>query len=705
MYRRATHFVLTALAGLGLAAWLAWAQGPAADDLDNLQQQAMKAAALKAAPSIVQIETSGGTDIIATGPRGPQIRKGMGPTSGVAVAADGYIITSAFNFANKPQAIFVAVPGHKERYVAKVIATDTTRMLTLLKIDAKDLVAAPAAPKKDVQIGQTALALGRTLDSIDKPPSISQGIVSALNRVWGRALQTDAKVSPVNYGGPLVDLSGRTIGVLVPASPESEAETAGIEWYDSGIGFAIPLEDVYAVLSRLREGKDLHRGILGVTPKAQPDGKFDQYAPNPTVGTVSPGSAAEKAGIKPGDVIKELDGKPVLNQAQLLHMIGPKYEGDAVALKLVRKKDGKDEEITLPKVVLGSPAQSLAHGFIGIVPMRDDPEPGVQVRYVIPKSPADTAGLKEGDRILKIGGADAPAGVPLPPVQGRNDLANRLYNTPAGTDAKVEVKRADGKTETIKIKLGEVMDDVPARLPEKASFEKATEQHKAVPGLPPPPPPAKKEAKVDTGLINRTSAAGDHTYWIYVPKDYDPKISYALVVWLHPVGKNKKQDVEDFTDTWEDYCKDNHIILVGPKAENETGWLASEAEFVREAANAVVNTYQIDPRRIVAHGMGQGGQFAFYLGFHDRDFFRGVATTGAALANAPKEKVANQPVSFFVACGSKDPLAKSVADTKTKLTDQKYSVIHREIANMGHQYLDLKTLEELVRWIDSLDRL
>jgi hypothetical protein len=489
----------------------------------------------------------------------------------------------------------------------------------------------------------------------------------------------------------------------VPASPESEAETAGIEWYDSGIGFAIPLEDVYAVLPKLREGKTLHKGILGVTPKTG-----DLYGAAPTVGTVARGSAAEKSGIQVGDVIKEMDGKPILNQAQLLHMIGPKYEGDTIALKIVRKKDGKDEEITLPKVVLGSPAQSVAQAFIGILPMRDDPEPGVEVRYVIPNSPADKAGLKEGDRLVKFEQQVGPMVAVMQPLQGRDHLTNVLSGRAAGADLKVEVKRAGGKTETVTVKLGEMMDDVPAKLPEKSSFKKANEPRKPAPGMPPPPPgpaPAKKEAKVDTGLINRTSAAGDHTYWIYVPKDYDPNISYALVVWLHPVGKNKKQDVEDFTDTWEDYCKDNHIILVGPKAENDTGWLASEADFVREATEAVKTTYQIDPHRIVAHGMGQGGQFAFYLGFHARDLFRGVATTGAALASPPKEKVANQPLAFFVACGGKDPLAKSIAETKTKLADQKYSVIHREIANMGHQYLDLKTLEELLRWLDSLDRL
>ena len=86
-------------------------------------------------------------------------------------------------------------------------------------------------------------------------PSVSVGIVSALDRIWGKAIQTDAKVSPTNYGGPLVDLQGRVQGVLVPASPQAEGETAGFEWYDSGIGFAIPLEDVYAVLPRLQAGQ------------------------------------------------------------------------------------------------------------------------------------------------------------------------------------------------------------------------------------------------------------------------------------------------------------------------------------------------------------------------------------------------------------------------------------------------------------------
>src|SRR5262249_18135053 len=193
--------------------------------------------------------------------------KGVGPTTGVVVSPDGYVITSAFNFANKPTAVFVTVPGQKERKVAKTIASDQTRMITLIKVEASGLTVPKAVPKKDVKIGQWSVALGRTLDpNVNNPPSTSAGIISATDRIWGKAIQTDAKVSPVNYGGPLVDAEGRVFGILVPANPFADGDTAGVEWYDSGIGFAIPLEDGLATLPRLKQGEDLHKGLLGGTP-------------------------------------------------------------------------------------------------------------------------------------------------------------------------------------------------------------------------------------------------------------------------------------------------------------------------------------------------------------------------------------------------------------------------------------------------------
>jgi S1-C subfamily serine protease len=720
MYRRATLSLLTASAWLCLALPLP-AQPPTAEDLDALQEQAIKAAVQRVAPSVVRIETSGGSELVGSGPRGATIRKGVGPTSGLIVSADGYLVSSAFNFANKPASIFVAVPGHKDGYVAKQVATDTTRMLTLLKIDATGLPVPEPAPKKDVRVGQLVLAVGRTYDTPEHLPSVSAGIVSATERIWGKAVQTDAKVSPANYGGPLVDLQGRVVGVLVPASPHGEDETAGVEWYDSGIGFAIPLEDINAALPRLKQGKDLHRGMLGVLPKSQ-----DIYGVESTIGTVLPSSPAGQAGLRSGDVIVEVDGKRVRNHAQVLHALGTKYEGDKVSLKVRRGK----EEIAAKDLTLISSAQAAAAPFLGILPMRDDPELGVEVRWVYPKSPAEAAGLKAGDRILKVGGA---MGQPQP-FSGRDQFMAMLASVQPGTELKLEVKRKAGKTETLTARVGEMPDAVPAELPAEASHKKALAPRKTVgpmgpmgplggpnappmprppmPPMPPMPPAGGGEApkpdpkkKAETGLITRTNAAADHSYFIYVPKDYDPNVSYGLVIWLHPVGKNKKQDVEDFTDTWEDYCKDNHLILLGPKAENETGWVASEAEVVQEAVRNVLANYTIDQKRIVAHGMGVGGQMALYLGFHARDLIRGVATTGAALATPPKDRLPNEPLSFYLVAGGKDPLAKAVAETKDKLAEHKFPVVHRVIPNMGHQYLDLKTLEELVRWIDSLDRI
>lgn len=687
-----------------------------ANDLDTLREKAIRAALQKVAPSIVQIETTGGTDMIGSGPRGPQIRKGIGPTTGLIVSADGFIISSAFNFANKPSSIMVAVPGHKERYVAQLIATDQTRMLTLIKINASGLPVPVPAPKKEILVGQTALALGRTLDpNVDNPPSLSVGIISALERIWGKAIQTDAKVSPVNYGGPLVDIRGRVQGVLVPASPRSDDETAGIEWYDSGIGFAIPLEDINAVLPRLREGKNLRRGLLGISPKSG-----DMYGVVPQVAAVAPDSPAARAGIKPGDIIKEVDGKPVVRQAQIMHLLGRKYEGDTVSLKIQRGK----ETIDLPGIKLSGPLRAVAQAFLGILPMRDDPELGVEVRYVYPKSPADTAGLKAGDRITKVGSITGP----LRPftggdVSGRDQLESILASLATGAEVKLEVLRKETKkTETLTVKLGELPEGLPSELPQPATFKKALEPRKSFAGdrLPRNPTDKPKDEdkkedkkpeekqprpKAETGLFKRFNAAKDHEFWLFVPENYDPNVSYSLLIWLHPVGKGKEEDVKQFRDAWEHICADHHLIFAAPKAENESGWVGSETEFVREVAKYVLDHYTVDRRRVVAHGMGVGGQMAFYLGFHARDLIRGVATTGAPLTSQPKERVVNQPLAFFLIAGGKDPLKDAIAESKTKLAENRYPVVYREIPNMGYQYLDDVTLDELVRWIDSLDRM
>jgi serine protease Do len=658
----------------------------AQDGVNDATEAALKAAAQAAAPWVAKIETSGGREVVGSGGGPGAVRKGVGPTTGVVVAPDGYVVSSAFNFANKPTDVYVTVPG-RPRAVAKVVAHDTSRMLTLLKVDLSDLPVPTAVPKAEIRVGQWALALGRTLDpDAAGPPSVSAGIVSAVGRIWGRALQTDAKVSPVNYGGPLVAVDGRALGVVIPASPESDADAAGVEWYDSGIGFAVPMEDVFAVLPRLKQGKDIRRGLLGISV-TKPD---DQYLDPVVVSAVSPGSAADKAGVKPGDKLVSLDGKPVANYAQMAFALGPKYEGDSVAV-VVRRGDA---DADLGTLTLSGAVTAFVRPFLGILPVRDDAEPGVEIRYVYPDSPAAAAKLVAGDRILQIGPASADE---LAEVANRNQLAAVLTRIAAGAEVKLEVKRRSGKTETVTARLTTPPDAVSEK-PDAASTKKqalARAKKKA---------DAKDKEEPETGLLKRTTEATGREYWVYVPESYDKNVSYGVLVWLHAAGKGGK-DAEDVVDIWKDFCADQHFLLVGPKSKNPEGWRASETEEVVQAVKDVLAGYTTDRTRVVTHGMGVGGQMAFYLGFAARDVVRGVAVSGAALGTQPKDAVPTQPLAFYVVAGDKDPLVKEIAEGVDKLKDKRYPVIYRQLAEFGKEYLDTKTLDELKRWMDSLDRM
>ncbi len=317
---------------------------------------------------------------------------GTGPTTGLVVSADGYIISSAFNFVQKPASILVTL-ADGTRLPAKLVATDHSRMLVLLKVESPEPLPVPeAVPEERDRIGQWSIAVGRTFDG--QQPNVSVGIVSAVRRIWGKAIQTDAKISPNNYGGPLVDIRGRVLGVLVPLSPQGTTAVAGVEWYDSGIGFAIPWEHVQKMLPRWKE-EDLHPGVMGVSFKAG-----NQFADPATIAACRANSPAYKAGLKAGDTIVEIDGQPVIRQAQVKELVSPRYAGETIKLVVLRGEERLQREITLVETL-----QPYAHPFLGLLPMRDSAtaEKPLVVRYVYPGSPAEKAGLKAGDRVMAIG--------------------------------------------------------------------------------------------------------------------------------------------------------------------------------------------------------------------------------------------------------------------------------------------------------------
>src|SRR6185312_5085326 len=304
----------------GLTAFSARADN---EDLSAREERAMRAAVERVAPSVVAIETIGGRQ------RAGQAIVGAGPTTGLIISTDGYIVSSAFDFSPKPASIVVRLPGGA-RVPAQLVATDHNRMLVLLKVEAEAALPTPeAVPESEVRIGQWAIAVGRTFDG--GQPNVSVGIVSALDRVWGKAVQTDAKISPNNYGGPLVDIRGRVLGVLAPLSPTKGAEATSVEWYDSGIGFAVPMGQIQQIFPRLKTGEDLKPGLMGVSLAGR-----DMYADAPVIASCRPNSPAYKAGIKAGDKIVQLAGRDIVRQSQMMYELNRRYAGDPVKVAVLR---------------------------------------------------------------------------------------------------------------------------------------------------------------------------------------------------------------------------------------------------------------------------------------------------------------------------------------------------------------------------------
>ncbi|MCA8963305.1 MAG: trypsin-like peptidase domain-containing protein [Planctomycetes bacterium] len=263
----------------------------------------------------------------------------LGKTTGIVLTADGWILVSRFALALEPTTILVTVPG-RGTFHAQRAGEDTSRGIALVKIEAQDLPVPEFADPEEVKVGQWAFALGRTFANDE--PTVHFGIVSAKNRLFGRTLQIDAYTSPANYGGPVVDVRGRVLGMAVPLSPSGR--NAGVEWYDSGIGFATTIHGIEPLLTRMQAGEVLQRAWLGVQFSPSHLGPGAKIA-----GTPKDGPAANaQTPLRKGDIIVAVDGVEVKNGPHCLMLVSSKLGGDKVTLR-VRRDDAElpEQEITL----------------------------------------------------------------------------------------------------------------------------------------------------------------------------------------------------------------------------------------------------------------------------------------------------------------------------------------------------------------------
>ena len=306
----------------------------ASDNLDVLEQKAFKNAVEQVAPSVVRIET------LARVGNDAMTRMTGGPTSGLIVDPSGLIVTSAAPFISAPGTILVQTPDG-QRYAGKLVAVDHLRMLALLQVDAKRPLPVPQmVAYQTVRVGAWAIAVGRAYDPTKT--NMAVGIVSGLDRIGNKAIQTDAATSPNNYGGPLIDIHGRVLGIIVPLS-EKLGEKLDVSRYDSGIGFAIPIESIIKeVVPRLKKGSDLKPGVVGVN-----FGKADPNTAEPIVKAVAEDSPAAKANLQVGDRIVAVNSQPVQRVIEFRDALGTHYAGEVVTISFEHEGKRQDAKLTL----------------------------------------------------------------------------------------------------------------------------------------------------------------------------------------------------------------------------------------------------------------------------------------------------------------------------------------------------------------------
>jgi serine protease Do len=387
--------------------------------------------------------------------QGPQTQETGSLGSGFIISPDGYIVTNnhliqGANGTGVVDSITVTMSNRKE-YPAKIVGRDELADLALLKIDANNLPYVQWGDSRRARIGDWVIAIG---DPYGIGSTVTAGIISAINRgivgqgAYDRYIQTDAAINMGNSGGPMFDMNGRVIGInSALISPTGT---------NVGIGLAIPEEAAKPVIDALRRGERPERGYLGVGLQS-----VDEDIAGPLgipkdqgeiVTTVQPGTPADKAGLKQGDVIVAVNGKPVNPDETVSYLIANTPVGARIPLEVVRS--GK--RITIPVVVTQRPSpEELAKqlgGDEGATPGNQQAAPnqslgltlapltpqmlrglnlpagttGVVITALDPSSDAAQKGLQRGDVIVSVNGqkvtdpAQVSAAVAAAKRAGRN---------------------------------------------------------------------------------------------------------------------------------------------------------------------------------------------------------------------------------------------------------------------------------------------
>jgi len=379
----------------------------------------------------------------------PRMPKERGLGSGVVITQDGYILTNNHVIESADDIRVEFIDGRS--FKAKLVGADKPSDLALLKIDQTGLPTLPLGNSDAVQVGDVVLAVGNPLGI---GQTVTMGIVSAKGRSTGNGdgsyedfLQTDAPINHGNSGGALVNTKGELVGINSQIVSQSDGNI--------GIGFAIPANMAHRVMDSLRTDGRVRRSQLGVTVQPVTSDMADSLGLKEVggaiVSSVAPGSAAEKAGLKRGDVIKSFNGQPIHDFNALRNHVADSEPGSNAAVVVVRDGSEKTVTVKLDEAAVSREARDRSAGgsddkaALGVAVAPLSPElasraglgkdaHGVLVRDVDPDGRAADAGIQAGDIILEVN---------RQPVQSVDDL-RAAVRTAAEKPTLLLVRRSAG---------------------------------------------------------------------------------------------------------------------------------------------------------------------------------------------------------------------------------------------------------------------
>ena len=348
---------------------------------------------------------------------GPREFQSQSLGSGFIISADGYIMTNA-HVVDAADEITVRLTDKRE-FKAKVIGADRRTDLALIKIEASSLPAVRFGDPSRLKVGEWVVAIGSPFGFEN---SVTAGIVSAKGRSLPQEnyvpfIQTDVAVNPGNSGGPLFNLKGEVVGI----NSQIYSRTGGF----MGLSFAIPIDVANQVAQQLRTAGRVTRGRIGVVIQPLSKELVESFGlprlQGALVNSVEKGGPADKAGVEPGDVILQFDGKAVGSSEDLPRLVGAIKPGTRVPMQLWRNKQARDVQVVVGEMQDERmaqqkgrrdrpPASAAGRHGLTLAELSDDQRKQLKITGGLlvenSQGAAARAGLRRGDVILAVNNQD-----------------------------------------------------------------------------------------------------------------------------------------------------------------------------------------------------------------------------------------------------------------------------------------------------------